>query len=52
MLSSLVKEHNQKVSSLKEEQEKKRKEALNSSNAICQALVDHLNIGYVYVIFI
>uniref|UniRef100_A0A0K8TS14 Biogenesis of lysosome-related organelles complex 1 subunit 1 n=1 Tax=Tabanus bromius TaxID=304241 RepID=A0A0K8TS14_TABBR len=45
MLSSMVKEHQAKQSQRKEEQEAKRKEAIESSNELTQALVDHLNVG-------
>ncbi|EDW10077.1 biogenesis of lysosome-related organelles complex 1 subunit 1 [Drosophila mojavensis] len=45
MLSSMVKEHHSKQSKRKQEQEVRRKEAIEASNELTQALVDHLNVG-------
>lgn len=45
MLSSLVKEHQQKQTVKKENQEVKRKEACAAASDLTQALVDHLNVG-------
>ncbi|XP_023226818.1 biogenesis of lysosome-related organelles complex 1 subunit 1 [Centruroides vittatus] len=45
MLSSLVKEHQQRYIVRREEQEKKRKEAIIAANNLTSALVDHLNVG-------
>lgn len=45
MLSSMVKEHQARQAQRKEEQEIRRKEAIESSNELTQALVDHLNVG-------
>ncbi|TDG42261.1 hypothetical protein AWZ03_011320 [Drosophila navojoa] len=45
MLSSMVKEHHSKQSKHKQEQEVRRKEAIEASNELTQALVDHLNVG-------
>jgi len=45
MLSSLVKEHQARQAVRKEQQEVKRKEALDASTNLTQALVDHLNVG-------
>uniref|UniRef100_A0ABD2WL40 Biogenesis of lysosome-related organelles complex 1 subunit 1 n=1 Tax=Trichogramma kaykai TaxID=54128 RepID=A0ABD2WL40_9HYME len=45
MLSTIVKEHQNKQSSRKEKQEQKRKEAVQAANNLTQALVDHLNVG-------
>jgi len=45
MLSSLVKEHQARQSVRKEEQEVKRKEALEAGTELTNALVDHLNVG-------
>lgn len=45
MLSAIVKEHQSKQQILREEQELKRKEAIQASNNLSQALVDHLNVG-------
>lgn len=45
MLSSMVKEHNLKQNQRREEQEKRRKEAVTSANELTEALVDHLNVG-------
>ncbi|XP_055857027.1 biogenesis of lysosome-related organelles complex 1 subunit 1 [Episyrphus balteatus] len=45
MLNSMVKEHQARQVKRKEEQEIRRKEAIESSNELTQALVDHLNVG-------
>ncbi|XP_055923783.1 biogenesis of lysosome-related organelles complex 1 subunit 1 [Eupeodes corollae] len=45
MLNSMVKEHQARQAKRKEEQEIRRKEAIESSNELTQALVDHLNVG-------
>lgn len=45
MLSSLVKDHQQKQVLKKEIQEVKRKEACAAASDLTQALVDHLNVG-------
>ncbi|CAG7831960.1 unnamed protein product [Allacma fusca] len=45
MLSSLVKDHQIKTQALKDEQTRKKKEALAAANSLTQAMVDHLNIG-------
>ncbi|RZF48593.1 hypothetical protein LSTR_LSTR008553 [Laodelphax striatellus] len=45
MLSSMVKEHQQKQAERKEQQEVKRKEAVVAANDLTHALVDHLNVG-------
>ncbi|KAK0071977.1 hypothetical protein PV325_012066 [Microctonus aethiopoides] len=44
MLSSIVKEYQNKQISRKELQEQKRKEAIQAANSLTQALVDHLNV--------
>lgn len=43
----MVKEHHAKQSKRKQEQEVRRKEAIETSNELTQSLVDHLNVGYV-----
>lgn len=45
MLGSMVKEHHSKQSKRKQEQEVRRKEAIEASNELTQSLVDHLNVG-------
>lgn len=45
MLSSLVKEHQARQVTRKEQQEVKKKEALTAANNLTTALVDHLNVG-------
>jgi len=45
MLSSLVKEHQGQQAVRKEQQEVKRKDALQSAGQLTTALVDHLNVG-------
>jgi hypothetical protein len=45
MLSSLVREHNQRQSERRQEQELKRREAAKASAELTQAVVDHLNVG-------
>ncbi|XP_001985988.2 biogenesis of lysosome-related organelles complex 1 subunit 1 [Drosophila grimshawi] len=45
MLSSMVKDHHAKQSKRKQEQEIRRKEAIEASNELTQSLVDHLNVG-------
>ncbi|XP_030563005.1 biogenesis of lysosome-related organelles complex 1 subunit 1 [Drosophila novamexicana] len=45
MLTSMVKEHHAKQSKRKQEQEVRRKEAIEASNELTQSLVDHLNVG-------
>ncbi|XP_022178033.1 biogenesis of lysosome-related organelles complex 1 subunit 1 [Myzus persicae] len=45
MLSSLVKEHQVKQAARKENQDIKRKEAVNAANELTNALVEHLNVG-------
>lgn len=45
MLSSLLKEHQQRQHLRKEEQDKKKREAIAASNALTSAMVDHLNVG-------
>lgn len=42
----MVKEHHAKQSKRKQEQEVRRKEAIETSNELTQSLVDHLNVGY------
>ena len=49
MLSSLVKEHQGRQASRKEQQEVKRKEALTAASNLTTALVDHLNVGVAQV---
>ncbi|XP_076046791.1 biogenesis of lysosome-related organelles complex 1 subunit 1 isoform X2 [Oratosquilla oratoria] len=45
MLSSMIKEHQAKQQARKEEQERRRKDAIQAANDLTQALVDHLNVG-------
>ncbi|XP_050434458.1 biogenesis of lysosome-related organelles complex 1 subunit 1 [Adelges cooleyi] len=45
MLSAIVKEHQSKQAARKESQEIKRKEAVNASKELTNALVEHLNVG-------
>ena len=45
MLSNLLREHHQRQSSRKVIQDRKRTEAIESSNQLAQSLVDHLNVG-------
>ena len=45
MLSNLVKEHSARASARRQEQERRRKEATEASEALTHALVDHLNVG-------
>lgn len=45
MLSSMVKEHQIRQQLRREEQERRRKEALQASTSLTNALVDHLNVG-------
>ncbi|EDW74744.1 uncharacterized protein Dwil_GK15842 [Drosophila willistoni] len=45
MLGSMVKEHHKEQAKRKQEQEVRRKEAIDASNELTQALVDHLNVG-------
>jgi len=45
MLSSLVKEHQARQVTRKEQQEVRKKEALTAANNLTTALVDHLNVG-------
>ncbi|CAM1326750.1 BLOC1S1 (predicted) [Pycnogonum litorale] len=45
MLSSLVKDNQIRQNARKEEQEKKRKEAVAAADELTEALVDHLNVG-------
>ncbi|XP_017838054.1 biogenesis of lysosome-related organelles complex 1 subunit 1 [Drosophila busckii] len=45
MLTSMVKEHHAKQSKRKQEQEVRRKEAIEASNELTKSLVDHLNVG-------
>ncbi|KAG0715888.1 Biogenesis of lysosome-related organelles complex 1 subunit 1 [Chionoecetes opilio] len=45
MLSSMVKEHQGRQQARKEEQERRRKEAIQASSSLTHALVDHLNVG-------
>ncbi|XP_030388517.1 biogenesis of lysosome-related organelles complex 1 subunit 1 [Scaptodrosophila lebanonensis] len=45
MLASMVKDHNLRQAKRKQEQEVRRKEAIEASNELTQALVDHLNVG-------
>ncbi|EDW00855.1 GH20792 [Drosophila grimshawi] len=41
----MVKDHHAKQSKRKQEQEIRRKEAIEASNELTQSLVDHLNVG-------
>lgn len=41
----MVKEHQMRQAKRREEQEMRRKDAVDSSNELTQALVDHLNVG-------
>lgn len=41
----MLKEHQAKQTKRKEEQEVRRKEAVESANELTTALVDHLNVG-------
>ena len=52
MLSSLVKEHQARQVTRKEQQEVKKKEALTAANNLTTALVDHLNVGVAQVRFV
>ncbi|XP_013101514.1 biogenesis of lysosome-related organelles complex 1 subunit 1 [Stomoxys calcitrans] len=45
MLSSMAKEHQAKQAKRKQEQEIRRKEAIDASNELTKALVEHLNVG-------
>uniref|UniRef100_A0A6M2CVK3 Biogenesis of lysosome-related organelles complex 1 subunit 1 n=1 Tax=Rhipicephalus microplus TaxID=6941 RepID=A0A6M2CVK3_RHIMP len=45
MLSSLLKEHQQRQHLRREEQERKKKEATAAASALTAAMVDHLNVG-------
>ncbi|XP_053695863.1 biogenesis of lysosome-related organelles complex 1 subunit 1 [Sabethes cyaneus] len=45
MLSAMIKDHQARQAAKKEEQEKRRKEAILSANELTQNLVDHLNVG-------
>ncbi|KAJ8675327.1 hypothetical protein QAD02_011113 [Eretmocerus hayati] len=45
MLSTIIREHQNKQALRKEKQEQKRKEAVEAANNLTQALVDHLNVG-------
>ncbi|XP_001360604.3 biogenesis of lysosome-related organelles complex 1 subunit 1 [Drosophila miranda] len=45
MLTSMVKEHHKEQVKRKQEQEVRRKEAIEASNELTQSLVDHLNVG-------
>ncbi|KAH8306027.1 hypothetical protein KR018_012402 [Drosophila ironensis] len=45
MLTSMVKEHHKEQAKRKQEQEVRRKEAIEASNELTQSLVDTLNVG-------
>ncbi|XP_014085274.1 biogenesis of lysosome-related organelles complex 1 subunit 1 [Bactrocera oleae] len=45
MLTSMVKEYQVKQVKRKQEQEIRRKDVIESSNELTQAIVDHLNVG-------
>ncbi|XP_035899896.1 biogenesis of lysosome-related organelles complex 1 subunit 1 [Anopheles stephensi] len=45
MLSAMIKDHQAKQAAKKEDQERRRKEAIMSANELTQNLVDHLNVG-------
>ncbi|KAH8349440.1 hypothetical protein KR084_010604 [Drosophila pseudotakahashii] len=45
MLTSMVKEHHKEQVKRKQEQEVRRKEAIEASNQLTQSLVDTLNVG-------
>ncbi|XP_075166712.1 biogenesis of lysosome-related organelles complex 1 subunit 1 [Haematobia irritans] len=45
MLNSMAKEHQAKQAKRKQEQEIRRKEAIEASNDLTKALVEHLNVG-------
>ncbi|KAH8309295.1 biogenesis of lysosome-related organelles complex 1 subunit 1 [Drosophila kikkawai] len=45
MLTSMVKEHHKEQVKRKQEQEVRRKEAIEASNELTQSLVDTLNVG-------
>ncbi|XP_039955647.1 biogenesis of lysosome-related organelles complex 1 subunit 1 [Bactrocera neohumeralis] len=45
MLTSMVKEYQVKQAKRKQEQEIRRKDVIESSNELTQAIVDHLNVG-------
>lgn len=45
MLTSILKEHQSKQATFKDEQDIRRKEALGAANDLTHALVDHLNVG-------
>ncbi|XP_067633378.1 biogenesis of lysosome-related organelles complex 1 subunit 1 [Eurosta solidaginis] len=45
MLTSMVKEYQVKQAKRKQEQEIRRKDLVESSNELTQAIVDHLNVG-------
>ncbi|BFG03836.1 biogenesis of lysosome-related organelles complex 1 subunit 1 [Drosophila madeirensis] len=45
MLTSMVKEHHKEQVKRKQEQEVRRKEAIEASNELTHSLVEHLNVG-------
>ncbi|XP_062554651.1 biogenesis of lysosome-related organelles complex 1 subunit 1 [Armigeres subalbatus] len=45
MLSAMIKDHQARQAAKKEEQERRRKDAILSANELTQNLVDHLNVG-------
>ncbi|XP_065095595.1 biogenesis of lysosome-related organelles complex 1 subunit 1 [Ochlerotatus camptorhynchus] len=45
MLSAMIKDHQSRQAARKEEQDRRRKEAILSANELTQNLVDHLNVG-------
>jgi hypothetical protein len=45
MLSNLLKEHSQRSSLRREQQERRREDACQAAAQLTNALVDHLNVG-------
>ncbi|GCB78935.1 hypothetical protein scyTo_0016890 [Scyliorhinus torazame] len=50
MLSRLLKDHQAKQNERKELQEKRRKDAVAAATCLTEALVDHLNVGWVFAL--